>query len=136
MKEIPQEKPILRSEILHNLGTLEALGFRFALAADYYYEAYLLNRDQESLVSFLLAKRLGGSEKEFLSLAEDERFAGALLSAEERLNAANEAWLQADSRRRLDRLSEMKLSRDSIQYYEELSRLVEGLKEQYRIAES
>ena len=132
--EVPPEKIALRSSILHDMGVLEAQSFRFQAAADLFYRAYELDRDRESWLACLAARRLALPEEEYVSMAADLGSNEDVMEVEGKFKDAEEQWIASEERRKLDRLSELSLKGNSILYYEEFSRLIENLRTEYREA--
>ncbi len=132
LKEIPSDQLRIRSEILHDMGVLEAQSFRFQAAADFFYQAYNLDRDQESFEAYVMAKRLGSSQTEYVGLAAEVFSDHIVQKTEQRITQAKESWVNSPQRGKLDRLSELKFGGDSLLYYQECGRLIRELQEEYR----
>ncbi|HJC24021.1 MAG TPA: hypothetical protein H9761_09985 [Candidatus Eisenbergiella merdavium] len=85
--------PSFDGKLYHNLGAAQAGLFLFDKAEASFERAYRLGGQQESLLSFLAAKRLRLSEQEYLAfLTEHGEYYEASLKLEERMTARRQAW--------------------------------------------
>ena len=80
----------------------------------------------------MMAKRLGSSQTEYVSLAAEAFSQNAVDKTEKRIAEAKESWVNSPQRKKLDRLSELKFGGDSLLYYRECGRLIQELQEEYR----
>ncbi len=132
LEETSPDRLSFRSELLHDMGVLEAQSFRFLSAADFFYQAYELDRDEESYQAYVLALRLGRTGEEYVRIAADTLPPAAVEECEKKLKSVGESWADSPGRKRLDHLLELRLADDPIQYYEECGKLIDGLREEYR----
>ena len=123
----------LRSQVLHNMGVITAQMFLFAKASELFYRAYAYDRNEETWLQYLAAKRLAESEGTYLNyvVSSDEAL-DTSLALESRLKEALSEWADSREKKKLDEVLDCRRSGNSMLYYEEIARMSEGLKREYR----
>lgn len=136
--QIPESDLRMRGSILHNIGTAYARLFMFRQAAEWFMQAYEADREQESLESYLAALRMCQGEKEYITyIAEHPEYHDASLRVERKIEHASGQFEGTDENRMLFTLQVLKeegngTAGSDVQYYQEIEKLTDGLKEQYR----
>lgn len=132
MARLPESETILRAKILHNKATALCGLFLFEEAALHFEEAYGLDGDKETFISYLAAKRLAMKESDYISFAagltdgyED------MLELERRMETLQAQWEQSEEKQFLERRSLLK-SEGDIGYYTETDHRIQDLKNRYR----
>ena len=136
--QIPDTDKRLRAKVLHNMGAAYAGMFMFEQAAQQFLEAYETDRGEESLEMYLASLRMCRGEKEYIDyIADNPQYHDASLKVERRMEQAAGQFEGTDENRMLFTLQVFKEEGSStagseVQYYGEIDRLTNRLKEQYR----
>lgn len=138
LAQIPESDVRLRGSILHNIGTAYAELFMFRQAAEWFMQAYETDREQESLESYLASLRMCYEEKEYIAyIAEHPEYHDASLRVERKIERALGEFEGTEENRMLFTLQVLKeegngTAGSDVQYYQEIAKLTDGLKERYR----
>ena len=134
LREEEARIPSFDGKLYHALGTAQAGLFFFDRAADSFEKAYRLSGEEESLLCFLAAKRMGLSEQEYLAfLTEHGEYYETSLKLEERMTKRREAWTDERNASRISSIRSAFFSGDREQYSRLMRRETERLREEYRI---
>lgn len=137
MKVPETDKPFLAG-ILHNMGVACAGMFMYRQAADWFMQAYEIDREQESLYSYLASLRMRYEDKEYIAfIADHPEYHDASLRVERRMEQAYGQFEGTDENRMLFTLQVFKEEGNSTAgsdapYYQEIEKLTVALKEIYR----
>lgn len=130
---IPMRDTANRALMYYNVASLYALDFAYDIAADYYYEAYLLNPDRQIRLAYIIACRksmtdyaYGGFKRENPEWAED------FACAEELCADAEQKWQTSKEKETLAQLAEYKACGDMENYYCQADSLITQLKYDYK----
>lgn len=135
MENVEQREQVaaLLAGALHNRGVVLAALYMYGEAAQCFEKAYELNGDGQELLSFLSAKRMELSEKEYISLiAQRPEYYEVSLQLEQRIEEVEKAWVNTSAYAGLQNMKEWNVQGREHKYYEEGDQLVEVLKEEYR----
>ncbi|TCL60643.1 hypothetical protein EDD76_102342 [Kineothrix alysoides] len=133
LDELPESERDLKAKVYHNRGTVYALFFQFAEAAESFKQAYECDGAEESRLGYLAANRMRMNETEYVDfIAGQEGDYGLSLKVEELFQEARSQFETTEKSRMLFTLKVCKEERNSISYYEEIERITGELKEQYR----
>lgn len=138
LSKLPREERKLHSSLLHNMGTANARLFMFRQAAEAFLAAYRLDGTIESLQQHLIAKRMSEKDKDYLDyISEYPEWYEVSLQVERMFNACSEQFDATQENRMLFTLHVCKEERSgaggsTIPYYDEIEKLTDDLKEQYR----
>ncbi len=138
LDELPDTDKMLGAKIYHNLGTAYARMFFYEQAAQWYRKAYETDGEQESLIHYLAALRMHYQDKEYITfIAEHPEYHDASLKVERIWERISGAYEGTDENRMLYTLQICKEEGSGaggtmIAYYDEIDKLTERLKEQYR----
>ena len=132
LARLPEGEKVLRAKILHNKGTALCGLFLFEEAAIHFEEAYGLDEDRDTFISYLAAKRLAMKEGDYISFIAglSDRYEDTL-ELERRMEALQAQWEQSEEKLFLDRRGMLKEEGD-VAYYTETDRMVQELKNRYR----
>lgn len=126
LEELPEAEQEIRAGVLHNRGVTYAELFQFRHAALSFIKAYEYNGDNTSYINYLAACRMYMEETEYVDFitkqAQDYEIS---LKVEQLMEDAVRQFAGTDIRACKERDS-------SVSYYEEIERLTDELKEQYR----
>lgn len=120
-------------DILHNIGVLYAKTGAFVTASEKFREAYERNSNPESLKQYLYALKL--SNQEALFDREMKLYVGSrelLMEIEEDLYQTADECEYTQLYTRTKKLSERKEQGQMQEYYEDLSKILQQLKSEYR----
>lgn len=129
----------LRSQVLHNMGVAYARLFMFRQAAERFLQAYEADGSKESMLLYLTSVRFASQDKEYLEfIAEHPEYHNASLQVERRMEHMAGQFEATDENRMLFTLQVFKEEGNSTAgndtpYYQEIDRLTDRLKEQYRM---
>ena len=119
--------------IYHGMGVAFAKMFLFQ-QADYYLEkAYAVLGDEKIAFQMLAAKRLYLTEQDYICyVADHSELFNVSQDLEERLNESEKMWQVSEKKKQLDDLKECKYIGEAQLYYEEIERMTNRLKENFR----
>ena len=133
LQELPQEERALRAGVLHNRGVAYAGLFCFESAAESFREAFAWGAGEDSFTACLAAKRMALGETEYVDFVaartEDHE---QLLRVERLMEQAVGEFEGTRESRMLFTLRVCREEGKNDSYYEEIKRIVGGLKEKYR----
>ncbi len=133
LEELPDGERALRRRVLHNRGVAYAGLYRFRNAADSFRQAYECGKNEESYVSFLTANRMFMEEREYVNfITAQPRGYDQTMKVEKRMEDAAGEFEGTEESRMLFTLKVCKEENNSVSYYEEVERITDELKEQYR----
>ena len=137
LARLPEDEKELRAKLHHNMGVAHTKLFMFEHAQEEFMEAYKINGNMESFIQFLVAKRLGAGEREYVDyIAGHPDYHETSLKVERMVDEAAAAFDATQENRMLFTLRVCKeegaaLAGD-VQYYDEIERLTNALKDDYR----
>lgn len=121
------------AQTLRNKGVILAMQFLYEDAAKCFEKAYGITGDKELLKSFLLAKRMQLSEKEYIALiATMPETYEISLQVERELEALEKKWQQSTEYAGLGHMREWNAEGEVQRYEQESEQLLESLKDAYR----
>lgn len=138
LAQLPESDKTLTAQVLHNMGVAYARLFMFRQAAQQFRQAYETDGAKESLGLYLASVRLYSQDKEYISfIADHPEYHNASLQVERRVEQAAGQFEATDENRMLFTLQVFKEEGNSTAgndtpYYQEVERLTDRLKEQYR----
>jgi len=131
--QLPEGERDLRSQLYHNMGVACGSLFQFENAARYFKKAYELSGREESGIQYLVAVRSRISEGEYVSfIADNGQYYELSLKVEKRYEAAREQFEATRENRMLSALKIYKEEGNISSYYEEIDKIIAGIKDQYR----
>lgn len=121
------------ADVYYGMGMAFSKMFLFK-QADYYFEkAYNILHDEKVAFYMLAAKRLYMSEQDYICyIADYPEFFKVSQDLEEKLNEAEKMWQVSERKKQLDDLKECKEIGEAQLYYEEIERMTNRLKENFR----
>ena len=131
--QLPKTELQLRPSIYHNMGTACCRLFQFENGARYFRKAYELSGNRQTGVCFLMAVRQQLSEGEYVSfIAENGQYYELSLEAEKLMEKARGEFEASQEKRMLSALRIYKEEGNAASYYEEIDKIISGLKNKYR----
>ncbi|MBQ8041066.1 MAG: hypothetical protein IJ274_14575, partial [Lachnospiraceae bacterium] len=105
----------------------------FQQADDYLEKAYAVLGDEKIAFQMLAAKRLYLTEQDYICyVADHSELFNVSQDLEERLNESEKMWQVSEKKKQLDDLKECKYIGEAQLYYEEIERMTNRLKENFR----
>lgn len=133
LKELPDSEPELKGKVAHNIGVVYGALFWFDKAASYFKLAYDCDHTEESCQAWLSACRMFMEETEYVNFAAGEgTFYEQSLLVEKKLEDVTREYEASDKSRMLFTLQVCKEENQTISYYEEMEKLTQSMKEEYR----
>lgn len=138
LSKLPKDEREVRYKVLHNMGVANAKLFLFGRAKEYFDEAYRISGSPESKRLSLAAYRMQNSDKEYLDyIAKNPDLYDVSLQVEKMVEQAAGAFDMTEENRMLFTLRVCKEdgggdAGNPIQYYDEIDKLTNTLKEAYR----
>ena len=137
LARLPEHEKELQAKIHHNMGVVYAGLFMFENAQEEFMEAYKMSKNTDSLMQFLTAKRLHDSDREYVDyIAKHPFYHDNSLEVESRIEDATAQFDATQENRMLFTLRVCKeegaASAGDVQYYDEIERLTNALKDDYR----
>lgn len=137
LARLSEEDVELRSKLHHNMGVVHARLFMFEHAAEEFLKAYKLSNNRESLEQFLAAKRLCSNDGEYIDyIAKNPSWHDDSLYVERMIDEAATQFDTTQENRMLFTLHVCKeegaAGAGDVQYYDEIERLTNALKDDYR----
>lgn len=137
LARLPEEEAGLRAKLHHNMGVVHARLFMFAHAQEEFLAAYNINGNRESLEQFLAAKRLNDNDKDYVNyIAGHPEWYDDSLQVE---SMVEDAAAQFDATQENRMLFTLRVCKEEgaalagdVQYYDEIERLTNALKDNYR----
>jgi len=121
------------AQTLRNKGVILSQQFLYADAAKCFEKAYEITGDKELLKSFLLANRMGLSEKDYIALIATMPEAYEIsLQVEKEMEALDNKWKQSTEYSGLGNMREWNAQGELQRYEQECEQVLEALKDSYR----
>ncbi len=131
--EIPEAEITLKSHVYNDIGVAYMALYLYDSAAESFMKAYELDNNELALRHYLTVKRLSLSDEEYIRVASESEEAYKLsLLIESDLENARRAYEETEEKTRLTELFALKNDAASAIYYEEIGRITDRLKEDYR----
>lgn len=133
LKELPESDKTLRAQVLHNIGAANAALFLYDKAAESFKLAYLCDQSNESHLAWLAACRMYMDETEYVNfVAEESGSYEVSLEIEKQVEDGLKEFEASDESRMLFTLKVCKEENNTVSYYEEMEKLTQSMKEEYR----
>ena len=133
LSELGEMEREFQANIYHNMGVAYSKLFQFESAAKYLKKAYELNAKEESGIQYLIAmKEILGDGQYIAFIADNGQYYELSLKVEK---IYEEAKAQFEATRENTMLSALKIYKEegnTASYYEEIDKVIVGLKDSYR----
>ncbi len=130
---LPDDETALRSRILNNMGITYMHLYIFESAERCFLRAYECDNNEMAYKHFLAVKRMRLPENDYIREVTDQEEAYKVsISLESDLEKARHDFDESDEAKKLKELFAARTSPDAPIYYEEMSRITEGLKDDYK----
>lgn len=132
-KHIPEMDKNVKAKIEHNEGVMFAHLFMYDRAAELFLQAWEDGGDEESYMSYLTCKRMTLSEREYVSfVGEHKELRNLSLKLEQRMDEVNDLYNSSSANIKLRSLELYRSGSKMSEYYDEVERLSEDMKAEYR----
>lgn len=133
LKNTPDMDVNVKAKIEHNEGVLYAHLFMYDRAGELFLKAYEDGGDEESYMCYLASKRMTMSEREYIAFVGENKDARNLsLRLEQRMDEANDLYDSSSANIKLRSLELYRTGAKMTEYYEEVERLTQDMKAEYR----
>jgi tetratricopeptide (TPR) repeat protein len=130
---IPSRDTAAKALIYYNMASIYAMDFAYLLAADYYYESYLLKPDRQTRLSYILANKMamtdyayGTFKRENPEWEQDYEYVEKLY-----LDTLTK-WENSKENRLIADIQDLKENGDMDSYREQSKNLISQLKSDYK----
>lgn len=132
-RHMPEMDKNIKAKIEHNEAVMYAHLFMYERAGELFYKAWEDGGDEESYLGFLAAKRMTLEESEYVDFVSKHKEAHALsLKLEQRMDEANDLYDASSANIKLRSLELFRSGGKMSEYYEEINRVTEDMKAEYR----
>ena len=132
-KHMPEMDKNVKATIEHNEGVMYAHLFMYDRAGELFLKAFEDGGDEESYMCYLASKRMVMTEQEYIAFVGEHKEArNTSLRLEQRMDEANDLYDSSSANIKLRSLELYKSGSKMIEYYNEVERLTEDMKEEYR----
>ena len=133
LRELPENEIGLRADVLHNTGVALTGLFMYNDAAHYFKEAYNFTNSDEDFRDYLAAMRMSMTDSEYVRfIADMPDYYMASINLETDVDDILNEWERSNEEAELEEVLGLKSRGDNNGYYQEIGRMVENLKEEYR----
>jgi tetratricopeptide (TPR) repeat protein len=133
LKNTPDMDVNVKAKIEHNEGVLYAHLFMYDRAGELFLKAYEDGGDEESYMCYLASKRMTMSEREYITFVGENKDARNIsLRLEQRMDEANDLYDSSSANIKLRSLELYRTGAKMTEYYEEVERLTQDMKAEYR----
>lgn len=133
LRGLPEKESELRPSIYHNMGVAYSGLFQFEDAARCLRKAYVLSGNVESGLQFLTAVRRQLSDSDYVAfIADHGEYYELSLKVEKLLKQVREQFEATQENRMLSALKIFKEEGNAASYYEEIDKVIDALKDDYR----
>jgi pentatricopeptide repeat protein len=100
---VPTRDTVTMASVYYNMATVYAMDFAYSLAAELYYEAYLLKPDRETRLAYILANKFALTDYAYGAFKrENPEWVADFDEAERRYNETLEKWENVKDRQVAD----------------------------------
>jgi len=129
---LPDVESEIKPKIYHNIAYAYSHMFMFEIAAKYFKRAYDLSKDKNSGLLFLSSLRMSLSDDRYLSfVSEHTEYYELSLMLEKRMRLLEENYEGSQESIMLNALNIYKDEGNVSSYYDEIDKVINGLKEDY-----
>lgn len=129
---LPDVESALKPVVFHNIGYAYANLYMFDVAAKYFRRSYEMTGLIDSAFQFLTCLRMYLTDEKYLSfIADNKEYKDASLALEARMNKILNAYELSEEQNELESIIGLKDEGNVSLYYDEVDKLILGLKEQY-----
>ncbi len=132
-QHMPEMDRNVKATIEHNEGVMYAHLFMYDRAGELFFKAWEDGGDEESYLCYLASKRMTMSEQEYVAFVGEHKEARNLsLRLEQRMDEASDLYDSSTANIKLRSLELYKNGSKMSEYYDEVERLTEDMKTEYR----
>lgn len=130
---LPDNESALKAAVYNNMGIVYMNLYLFDSAIECFLTSFETDNNEDAYKHYLTVKRMSLSDEEYIRLiAEEEDAYRMSISLETQIDEAKHSFDKTDTAVSLKELFALKENGENAAYYEEMSRITEQLKEDYR----
>jgi hypothetical protein len=130
---IPSRDTATKALMYYNMASIYATDFAYSLAADYYYESYLLKPDRQTRLSYILANKLAMTDYAYGAFKrENAEWEQDFETVEVMYSDTLSKWEVSKEKQLLTDIKELKENGDMENYYLQTKSLISRLKSDYK----
>ena len=133
MKILPQMEHEMHAKIAHNKGVILTGLFDYENAAVMFRKEYEDRPTEEAYLCYLAAMRMSMPEKKYIAfIGSDKEAYSFSMKLEKRMNEASDLYDASEDKHLLNTLAVYKNEGKTNEYYAQVGKIAEELKEEYR----
>lgn len=122
-----------KAQLYYNMASVYAMDFSYAQAAEFYYEAYLLQPEKQNRVAYILANRKAMTDYAYGNFKrENPGWEQDFLLVESMCSEADDKWYSSKEKVFLDNLHALKEQGKVNEYSKQSDELIKKIKKDYR----
>ena len=130
---VPSTDKVQRAQLYYNMASIYAMDFSYAQAAEFYYEAYLLQPEKQNCVAYILANRKAMTDYAYGNFKrENPDWEQEFFIVESMCSAAEDKWNSSKEKKILDNLYALKDQGKVNEYSKQSEELIKKIKKDYR----
>jgi tetratricopeptide (TPR) repeat protein len=119
--------------LYYNMASIYAMDFAYSIAAEYYYESYLLKPDRQTRLSYILANKMAMTDYAYGAFKrENPEWEQEYDTVETMYKDTLAKWEESKEYMALTQIKELKENGDMEQYGEESNNLISKMKSDYK----
>jgi hypothetical protein len=130
---VPYRDTATKALLYYNMASIYAMDFAYSIAAEYYYESYLLKPDRQTRLSYILANKMAMTDYAYGAFKrENPEWEQEYDTVETMYNDTLAKWEESKEYMALTQIKELKENGDMEQYGEESNNLISKMKSDYK----
>jgi tetratricopeptide (TPR) repeat protein len=130
---IPSRDTASKALLYYNMASIYAMDFAYSLAADYYYESYLLKPDRQTRLSYILANKLAMTDYAYGAFKrENPEWEEDYEAVEVMYRDTLDKWEVSKEKKLITDIRELKENGDMENYSIRANNLISQLKSDYK----
>jgi tetratricopeptide (TPR) repeat protein len=130
---IPSRDNASKAILYYNMASIYAMDFAYSIAAEYYYESYLLRPDRQTRLSYILANRMAMTDYAYGAFKrENPEWDQDFFTVEEIYADTIAKWETSKEKKLISDILELKENGDMENYNLQAKKLISQLKSDYK----
>jgi tetratricopeptide (TPR) repeat protein len=130
---VPSRDTASKALLYYNMASIYAMDFAYSIAADYYYESYLLKPDRQTRVSYILANKMAMTDYAYGTFKrENPEWEGDFMAVEQIYADTLANWETSKEKKLLTDIRGLKEIGDMENYGLQARNLISQLKSDYK----
>jgi tetratricopeptide (TPR) repeat protein len=130
---IPSRDSASKAILYYNMASIYAMDFAYSIAAEYYYESYLLRPERQTRLSYILANRMAMTDYAYGTFKrENPEWDQDFFTVEEIYADTMGKWETSKEKKLLSDIMELKENGDMENYNLQAKKLISQLKSDYK----